>query len=107
MRKQFTREAAHQLFIKGSVHTELSVDESYQTYYDTWKDIGLVGKNRRPLLRFRPLGKSSVTTKLNRIAGLAQRKESLTQSTNSTYGCGAASSIMCFTRLLPTGAALD
>ena len=35
MRKQFTREAAHQLFIKGFSTSELSVDESYQTYYDT------------------------------------------------------------------------
>jgi len=34
------REAAHQLFIKGFSTPELSVDESYQTYYDTWKDIG-------------------------------------------------------------------
>jgi len=35
MRKQFTREAAHQLFGKAFSAPELSVDESYQTYYDT------------------------------------------------------------------------
>jgi ubiquinone/menaquinone biosynthesis C-methylase UbiE len=35
MRKQFTREAAHQLFSRTFSTPELSVDESYQTYYDT------------------------------------------------------------------------
>ena len=35
MRKQFTREAAHKLFSKAFCTHELSVEESYQTYYDT------------------------------------------------------------------------
>jgi len=35
MRKQLTKEAAHQLFAKAFSPPELSIDESYQTYYDT------------------------------------------------------------------------
>jgi len=35
MRKQLTKEAAHQLFAKAFSAPELSIDESYQTYYDT------------------------------------------------------------------------
>jgi len=35
MRKQFTREAAHQLFSKAFSAPELSVEESYQTHRDT------------------------------------------------------------------------
>ena len=35
MRKQFTKEAAHHLFSKAFSTPELSVAESYQTYYDT------------------------------------------------------------------------
>ena len=35
MRKQFTREAAHRLFSKAFRGPELSVEESYQTYYDS------------------------------------------------------------------------
>jgi len=35
MRKQFTREAAHGLFSNAFRAPELSVEESYQTYYDT------------------------------------------------------------------------
>ena len=35
MRKQFTREAVHQLFSKAFRAPELTVSESYQTYYDT------------------------------------------------------------------------
>jgi len=41
--------------------------------------------------------KEQCDTKLKpHCRGWRSRKESLTQSTNSTYGCGAASSIMCF-----------
>jgi len=35
MRKQLTKEAAHQLFGKAFSPIELSIEESYQTYYDT------------------------------------------------------------------------
>lgn len=35
MRKQLTKEAAHQLFSKGFPETQISVEESYQTYFDT------------------------------------------------------------------------
>jgi ubiquinone/menaquinone biosynthesis C-methylase UbiE len=35
MRKQLTKQAAHQLFAKAFSAPELSIDESYQTYYDT------------------------------------------------------------------------
>jgi ubiquinone/menaquinone biosynthesis C-methylase UbiE len=35
MRKQLTKDAAHQLFAKAFRPPELSIDESYQTYYDT------------------------------------------------------------------------
>ena len=35
MRKQLTKEAAHQLFAKAFSPTEPFIDESYQTYYDT------------------------------------------------------------------------
>ena len=35
LRKQLTKEAAHQLFAKAFSPPELSIDESYQTYYDT------------------------------------------------------------------------
>ncbi len=35
MRKQLTKEAAHELFAKAFSPPELFIDESYQTYYDT------------------------------------------------------------------------